>query len=45
MYYKYIVKDSEGSIMGRFPNYQQASTFKFAKGNYSWTIISYTNKS
>lgn len=35
----YIVTDSLGNIMGKFPSYKQASTFKFARGNYSWRII------
>lgn len=35
---KYKVLDSLGNIMGNFPTYQQASTFKFARGNYNWTI-------
>lgn len=35
---KYVVKDSLGYIMGVFPTYQAASEYKFARGNYSWTI-------
>lgn len=34
----YIVKDSLGYIMGKFKTFQQASTFKFARGNYGWSI-------
>lgn len=36
---KYTVLDSLGNVMGRFPTYQQASTFKLARGNYKWTIV------
>ena len=36
---KYLVLDSLGNAMGRFPTYQQASTFKFARGNYGWRIV------
>ena len=35
---KYIVLDSLGNVMGKFHTYQQASTFKFARGNYGWSI-------
>ena len=38
---RYIVLDSLGNVMGKFPNYQQASTFKFARGNHGWSIIKY----
>lgn len=38
---RYIVLDSLSNVMGKFPNYQQASTFKFARGNYGWSIIKY----
>lgn len=34
----YVVRDSLGNFMREFPNYQQASTYKFACGNYGWTI-------
>ena len=34
----YIVKDSTGHIMRIFPTYKQASTYKFAYGNYGWKI-------
>lgn len=36
---KYTVLDSLGNVMGRFHTYQQASTFKFARGNYGWRIV------
>lgn len=35
---RYNVYDSEGNFMRSFPNYQQASTYKFAYGNYWWKI-------
>ena len=35
---KYVVKDSQGNTMRVFATYQQASTYKFACGNYQWTI-------
>lgn len=35
---KYIVKDSLGNTMKVFPNYKQASNYKFVNGNYQWTI-------
>lgn len=38
---RFVVKDSLGNIMGRFYTYEQASTFKFARGNYGWTITEY----
>lgn len=38
---KYVVKDSLGNVMGRFCSYEQAATFKFAKGNCGWEIIEY----
>lgn len=36
----YIVLDSYGNFIKKFPTYQQASTFKFAYGNYGWVIKS-----
>lgn len=36
----YRVYDSLGNFMRSFPNYQQASTYKFTFGNYGWTIKS-----
>lgn len=36
---RYTVLDSLGNVVGRFPTYQQAFTFKFARGNYGWRII------
>lgn len=36
---RYIVLDSLGNVMGRFHTYQQASTFKSARGNYGWRIV------
>ena len=41
---KYIVLDSLGNVMGKFRTYQQASTFKFARGNYNWRIVELNNK-
>lgn len=35
----YIVKDSLGNTMKVFPNYRQASTYKFAYGNQYWSIV------
>lgn len=35
---KYYVYDSLGNLMKVFPTYEQASNYKFAYGNYSWTI-------
>lgn len=35
---KYVVKDSLGNTMRVFATYQQANTYKFACGNYQWTI-------
>lgn len=35
---RYAVYDSYGNLMRVFPNYKQASTYKFAYGNYGWTI-------
>lgn len=34
----YKVYDSLGNFMRSFPTYQQASNYKFAFGNYGWTI-------
>nr|DAM35204.1 MAG TPA: hypothetical protein [Bacteriophage sp.] len=36
----YLVLDSYGNLIKKFPTYQQASTFKFVCGNYGWTIKS-----
>lgn len=36
---RYTVLDSLGNVMGRFHTYQQASTFKFARGNCEWRIV------
>lgn len=35
---KYIVKDSWGNVMKTFPNFIQASNYKFAFGNKGWSI-------
>lgn len=35
----YIVYDSLGNYIRQFDTYQQASTYKLAKGNYSWQIV------
>lgn len=34
----YVVTDSLGNIMGIFSTYEQASTYKFARGNSNWKI-------
>lgn len=34
----YIVKDSHGNFMRKFPTFQQASVYKQAYGNIGWTI-------
>lgn len=34
----YSVYDSLGNFMRKFPNYQQASNYKFIYGNSSWYI-------
>lgn len=34
----YRVYDSYGKFLKSFPTYKQASTYKFAYGNYGWTI-------
>lgn len=34
----YIVYDSLGNYIKQFSTYQQAETYKFAKGNYGWII-------
>ena len=34
----YRVYDSQGNFMRSFPTYKQASTYKFAYGNYGWSI-------
>lgn len=38
---KFYVYDSLGNYMRSFPNYKQASTYKFAYGNYGWVIKEY----
>lgn len=35
---RYIVRDSLGNFMRSFKTYKEASTYKFAYGNYQWTI-------
>ena len=35
---RYYVYDSYGNLMRKFNTYAQASTYKFAYGNYGWTI-------
>lgn len=34
----YIIKDSYGNIIRKFPTFQQASVYKQAYGNIGWTI-------
>lgn len=34
----YKVYDSMGNLMRVFHTYKQANTYKFAYGNYGWTI-------
>jgi len=34
----YKVYDSLGNFMRKFPTYEQASNYKLAYGNRSWTI-------
>lgn len=35
---KYKVYDSWGNLMKSFPDYKQAYNYKFAFGNYGWSI-------
>ena len=35
---QYVVFDSLGNFMRRFPTYRQASNYRLAYGNSSWTI-------
>ena len=35
---KYKVYDSQGEFMRAFPDYKQASNYKFIYGNKGWTI-------
>lgn len=37
----YYVFDSLGNFMRKFPNYKQASTYKFVYGNNGWYIKHY----
>lgn len=37
----YKVYDSQGNFMNKFPTYSQANTYKYACGNYKWTIKQY----